>query len=101
MVRQWQDMIYDGHRSCTDLSDPMSDVKARDDQEVYLDFLAIAQGYRVRAERISAPEQLAAAFARMLAYPGAPYLAGRVGGSGSQCLSHDPGRCYLPRNHHE
>jgi acetolactate synthase-1/2/3 large subunit len=74
MVRQWQDMIYDGHRSCTDLSDPMSEVKARDEEEVYPDFLAIAQGYRVKAERISAPEQLAAAFTRMLADPGEPYL---------------------------
>ncbi len=74
MVRQWQDMIYDGHRSCTDLSDPMSEVKAQDEEEVYPDFLAIAQGYRVKAERISAPEQLAAAFSRMLADPGEPYL---------------------------
>ena len=38
MVRQWQDMIYDGHRSCSDLSDPMSKVKAADEQGVYPDF---------------------------------------------------------------
>ena len=74
MVRQWQDMIYDGHRSNSDLSDPISEVKARDVQDVYPDFLAIAQGYRVRAERVAAPEDLEAAFARMLADPDEPYL---------------------------
>ncbi len=74
MVRQWQDMIYDGHRSNSDLSDPISEVKARDVQDVYPDFPAIAQGYRVRAERVAAPEDLEAAFARMLADPDEPYL---------------------------
>jgi acetolactate synthase-1/2/3 large subunit len=74
MVRQWQDMIYDGHRSNSDLSDPISEVKVRDVQDVYPDFLAIAQGYRVRAERVAAPEDLEAAFARMLADPDEPYL---------------------------
>jgi acetolactate synthase-1/2/3 large subunit len=74
MVRQWQDMIYDGHRSNSDLSDPISEVKARDVQDVYPDFLAIAKGYRVRAERVAAPEDLEAAFARMLADPDEPYL---------------------------
>ena len=74
MVRQWQDMIYDGHRSNSDLSDPISEVKADGDGGVYPDFLAIAQGYRVRAERVSAPDDLEAAFARMLADPDEPYL---------------------------
>jgi acetolactate synthase-1/2/3 large subunit len=74
MVRQWQDMIYDGHRSNSDLSDPISEVKTDGERGVYPDFLAIAQGYRVRAERISAPEDLEAAFARMLADPDEPYL---------------------------
>jgi len=74
MVRQWQDMIYDGHRSNSDLSDPISEVKARDVQDVYPDFLAIAQGYRVRAERVAAPEDLEAAFTRMLADPDEPFL---------------------------
>jgi acetolactate synthase I/II/III large subunit len=74
MVRQWQDMIYDGHRSYSDLSDSASEVKTPDVQDIYPDFLAIAQGYRVRAERVSAPEDLEAAFARMLADPGEPYL---------------------------
>ena len=74
MVRQWQDMIYDGHRSCTDLSDPMSEVKGDEEQGVYPDFLSIAKGYRVRAERVSDPEKLKAAFERLLANPDEPYL---------------------------
>jgi acetolactate synthase-1/2/3 large subunit len=74
MVRQWQDMIYDGHRSCTDLSDPMSEVKGDEEQGVYPDFLSIAKGYRVKAERVSDPENLKAAFERLLANPDEPYL---------------------------
>jgi acetolactate synthase-1/2/3 large subunit len=74
MVRQWQDMIYDGHRSCTDLSDPMSEVKGNADDGVYPDFLSIAKGYRVKAERVSNPEDLKAAFERLLANPDEPHL---------------------------
>jgi acetolactate synthase-1/2/3 large subunit len=74
MVRQWQDMIYDGHRSHSDLSDPMSEVKGIAEEGVYPDFLAIARGYRVRAERISKFEELEGAFSRLLANPDEPYL---------------------------
>jgi acetolactate synthase-1/2/3 large subunit len=74
MVRQWQDMIYQGHRSCSDLSDPLSEVRAGGDREVYPDFVAIAGGYRIRAERVTGPAQLEAAFIRMLADSGEPYL---------------------------
>jgi acetolactate synthase-1/2/3 large subunit len=74
MVRQWQDMIYDGHRSCSDLSDPMSEVKAEGEQGVYPDFLTIAAGYRVKAERVSHPDELESAFERLLADPDEPYL---------------------------
>lgn len=73
MVRQWQDMIYEGHRSGSDLSDPMA-VKAPGETDIYPDFPAIAAGYRVRAERVSVPAELAAAFERMLADPDEPYL---------------------------
>jgi acetolactate synthase-1/2/3 large subunit len=74
MVRQWQDMIYGGHRSNSDLSDPMSAVKEIAEEGVYPDFLTIAQGYRIRAERVSAFEDLEAAFSRMLADPDEPFL---------------------------
>ena len=52
----------------------MSEVKGSAEQGVYPDFLAIAQGYRVKAERVASPDQLQAAFERMLARPDEPYL---------------------------
>jgi acetolactate synthase-1/2/3 large subunit len=73
MVRQWQDMIYDGRRAESALSDPMA-VKRDTDSDVYPDFLRIAEGYRVKAERVRAPEDLHDAYARMLADPDEPYL---------------------------
>lgn len=73
MVRQWQDMIYDAHRAGSDLSDPMA-VKASDDTDIYPDFLSIAKGYRVTAERVRKAEDLPAAIARMLEDPDEPYL---------------------------
>ena len=73
MVRQWQDMIYDGHRAESGMADPMA-VKAADEVEVYPDFPTIAAGYRVKAERVTRSEDLAAAYARMLADPAEPYL---------------------------
>ena len=73
MVRQWQDMIYDGHRAESGMADPMA-VKAADEVDVYPDFPTIAAGYRVKAERVTRSEDLAAAYARMLAAPAEPYL---------------------------
>ena len=70
MVRQWQDMIYDKHRSGSDLSDPL----AVNEEDIYPNFLKIAEGYGVRAERVTAREDLADAFSRMLANPQEPYL---------------------------
>lgn len=74
MVRQWQDMIYDGHRACSDLSDPASAVKAEGEQGVYPDFVTIAAGYRITAERVTRYQDLSAAFERLLANPNEPYL---------------------------
>ena len=73
MVRQWQDMIYDKHRSSSDLSDPTS-VKSPGDSNIYPDFLKIAQGYGVKAERVTNKQALAKAFERMLANSDEPYL---------------------------
>jgi acetolactate synthase-1/2/3 large subunit len=73
MVRQWQDMIYDKHRSGSDLSDPMV-VKAPDDEDIYPNFLKVAEGYRVTSERITKAQDLAGAYERMLANPDEPYL---------------------------
>ncbi|NKB35791.1 MAG: biosynthetic-type acetolactate synthase large subunit [Gammaproteobacteria bacterium] len=74
MVRQWQDMIYAGHRACSDLADPLMQVKSENDEDIYPDFLSIAKGYRVKAERVLDKKDLTAAFERMLSEPDEPYL---------------------------
>lgn len=82
MVRQWQDMIYRGHRAESDLSDPMMQVnrqvnrqmKMPDTADIYPDFPTIAAGYRVAAERVTQRAELDAALSRMLADPQEPYL---------------------------
>jgi acetolactate synthase-1/2/3 large subunit len=74
MVRQWQDMIYKGRRAESHLGDPVTAVKSAGEADIYPDFPAIAQGYRVRAERVAARGDLIAAYARMLADPDEPYL---------------------------
>jgi len=74
MVRQWQDMIYKGRRAESSLSDPATTVKRLGETDIYPDFLSIAQGYRVTAERVLRKEDLRAAYERMLADPHEPYL---------------------------
>lgn len=74
MVRQWQDMIYDGHRAGSDLSDPLTEVAPQGNAGVYPDFLSIAAGYKVEAARVSREAELEAAFQRMLQDPDEPYL---------------------------
>jgi len=74
MVRQWQDMIYQGRRAESSLSDPATTVKRLGETDIYPDFLSIAQGYRVTAERVLRKEDLRAAYERMLADPHEPYL---------------------------
>ena len=73
MVRQWQDMIYSGHRAGSALSDPMS-VKPAGETDIYPDFVTIAAGYRVAAARARTKEALEGAFRRMLEDPNEPYL---------------------------
>jgi acetolactate synthase-1/2/3 large subunit len=73
MVRQWQDMIYNKHRSASDLSDPMN-VKAPGETDIYPNFPKIAEGYGVKAERVSSKAALIGACERLLADPNEPYL---------------------------
>lgn len=73
MVRQWQDMIYGGHRAESSLGDPMA-VKRAGDDDIYPDFVTIAAGYRIAAERVRDPAALHDALTRMLADPHEPYL---------------------------
>jgi acetolactate synthase-1/2/3 large subunit len=75
MVRQWQDMIYRGHRAETSLADPnqADTVNADGEPNVYPDFLTIAAGYGVAARRVWQPQELPGAYRQMLAADG-PYL---------------------------
>ncbi|MDA0822173.1 MAG: biosynthetic-type acetolactate synthase large subunit [Proteobacteria bacterium] len=73
MVRQWQDMIYSGHRAGSALSDPMA-VKPAGETDIYPDFVTIAAGYRVAAARVRTKDALESAFRRMLEDPDEPYL---------------------------
>lgn len=70
MVRQWQDMIYEQHRSGSDLSDPL----ATGDDLIYPNFIKIAEGYGISGERVTQREDLRAACERLLADPDEPYL---------------------------
>jgi acetolactate synthase-1/2/3 large subunit len=74
MVRQWQDMIYGGHRSGSSMSDSVTAVKPQGETDIYPDFVTIAAGYRVRGERVRRKAELPAALARLLAEPAEPYL---------------------------
>jgi acetolactate synthase-1/2/3 large subunit len=74
MVRQWQDMIYRGRRAESSLSDPTTAVKRAEEMDIYPDFVTIARGYRVTAERVTNKEDLAEAYGRMLADPHEPYV---------------------------
>jgi acetolactate synthase-1/2/3 large subunit len=73
MVRQWQDMIYKRNRVDSNLSDPMA-VKRKDESDIFPDFVKIAAGYRVNAERVRLIDDLEPAFKRMLEDPNEPYL---------------------------
>ena len=74
MVRQWQDMIYRGHRAESSLADPATAVKRGEGEDIYPDFVSIARGYRVKAERVRTLRQLRGALRRMLADADEPYL---------------------------
>ncbi|VVE87119.1 biosynthetic-type acetolactate synthase large subunit [Pandoraea bronchicola] len=73
MVRQWQDMIYARNRVASSLVDP-NVPEGADDGRPYPDFVTIAAGYGVAGARVTRPEELPAALARMLEDPSEPYL---------------------------
>lgn len=60
MVRQWQQLFYEGRYSFTELQNP--------------DFPAIASAYGIPAERVSLPDELDAAIDRLVQAPGAYFL---------------------------
>jgi acetolactate synthase-1/2/3 large subunit len=61
MVVQWEDRFYGGNRGHTYLGDP------RDMKRIYPDFVAMAQSFGVKAERVVFKRDLPAALERMLA----------------------------------
>jgi len=75
MVRQWQDMIYRGHRAETCLADPNRGfwLEHGDPSSVYPDFVTIARGYGIPASRVWRPRDLEIAYRIMLETEG-PYV---------------------------
>jgi acetolactate synthase-1/2/3 large subunit len=61
MVVQWEDRFYAGNRGHTFLGDP------RNTHQIYPDFVALAHGFNVAAERVLHKRDLRAALERMLA----------------------------------
>jgi acetolactate synthase-1/2/3 large subunit len=61
MVMQWEDRFYAGNRGHTYLGDPA------DMRKIYPDFVAVAQSFNVKAERVMFKRDLRAAMERMLA----------------------------------
>jgi len=66
MVVQWEDRFYGSNRGDTFIGDPTG-------QGIFPDFVDVAKGFRVPAERVSKWADLEGAFHRMLTTPG-PYL---------------------------
>ena len=60
MVVQWEDRFYQGNRGNTYLGDP------NNMKQIYPDYLAIAKGFNVPAERVMFKKDLRAALQRML-----------------------------------
>lgn len=72
MVRQWQDMIYNGRRAESDLSDPRAG--STQGCDTYPNFSMIARGYRVESMRITLKSELVSALERLLRDPSEPFL---------------------------
>ncbi|MBV9463812.1 MAG: acetolactate synthase large subunit, partial [Verrucomicrobiae bacterium] len=66
MVVQWEDRFYQGNRAHTFLGDPdLHDPKKPD--QTYPDFVKIAEGFNVHAERITKISELRPALKRLIA----------------------------------
>ncbi len=61
MVVQWEDRFYESRRGHTYLGDP------RNPHKIYPDYVAIAKGFNVPAERVTRRSELQPAMERMLA----------------------------------
>ena len=66
MVVQWEDRFYESNRGHTFIGDPAG-------EGIFPDFVQVAKGFRIPAERVEHKADLSAAMDRMLQTPG-PYL---------------------------
>lgn len=67
MVVQWEDRFYESNRGHTFIGDPEGK------EAVYPDYVTVAEGFRVKSERVVHKKDLPAAYERMMAHDG-PYL---------------------------
>jgi len=73
MVVQWEDRFYEGCRGQTILGDPDNIGSPDNIDGLYPDFVAMAQGFGVKARRVIRKEELREAIREMLDHDG-PYL---------------------------
>merc|ERR1712060_418430 len=74
MVVQWEDRFYKANRAHTYLGAPDAAFEeTREEADIYPDFVAVAKGFKVQAERVMFKKDLEGAIGRMLAHDG-PYL---------------------------
>ncbi|MBL4576177.1 MAG: biosynthetic-type acetolactate synthase large subunit [Opitutaceae bacterium] len=73
MVAQWEDRFYDSLRGHTLLGDPTNIGSPENIEALYPDFVAIANGFGVKARRVIKKEDLREAIEEMIAHDG-PYL---------------------------
>jgi acetolactate synthase I/II/III large subunit len=73
MVVQWEDRFYAGVRGHTILGDPTNIGSPENLDGIYPDMVGIAQGFGVKARRVTKRSELRAAIREMLAHKG-PYL---------------------------
>jgi acetolactate synthase-1/2/3 large subunit len=66
MVVQWEDIMYESNRGHTFIGDPKG-------EGIFPDYVKVAEGFRVAAERVTKKAELPAAMDRMLNTPG-PYV---------------------------
>ena len=78
MVVQWEERFYQSNRGHTFIGDPEAEQASQDmsippDHAIFPDYVTVAKGFRVPAERVAQKEDLVAAIDRMITAKG-PYL---------------------------
>ena len=74
MVVQWEDRFYKANRGHTYLGSPDDDFQvSKEEAHIFPDFVTIANGFRIPAERVMRMSDLEGAIKRMIEADG-PYL---------------------------